>query len=234
VKKIAFVTLVYARTKKEKNDIVKTLRYLNTYGLPIFAANEKNAKYPLAQETKNLSNVKLLRASGISQRVKLAGKEAAKVADYIFYLEGDKYQFSRQAVAIILKKIGSNAKGIWLPGRTAKSFERYPKYQKIIERGINNVMSATVGINGDYCYGPRIFPAKLIKYFDKPKINIDWGWQSFVIVLGRRLKMPVKFIYSDLTCPPDFNNDSEVIKLFRLEGFCQYLIGIEEALKIKL
>jgi hypothetical protein len=224
---IAIATVSWIRTKEEAKVVLETIKYLSQLDIPVIIADGGSPEQ-YKQKIRTFPNVTLLETKGLDSQLLISHQEAAKVADYIFYLHTDKLDFARDVALKLIKKYRElPEKGMFIPSRTAESRETYLPYQKITEEFLNYFIGEYIGIPKDYFAGPAIYPATLVKYLKQIKGEIGWGIEAYFYVLAKRLNMPFEFYPCYFTAPVDVIDEDEV-RLYRLkivnwqiEGFAQ-------------
>lgn len=178
--KIVIATIAWARNKKEEKIILKTLTELNKLGLPIVLTDESRSKFPLLKKVSGLKNLRVFRANGLDAKIKKSLLEASRLNQFIFYTESDKLNFVRNHAKSFLNKFFKSPRGFWLLARLPSNFNKLPNYQRMMEYFLGDSFGALAGIGRkDISYGPRIFPASLVKYLMAIKFKIGWGWQTY-------------------------------------------------------
>lgn len=232
--KIVIATISWARNKKEEKIILKTLAELNKLRLPIILTDESQSKFPLFDKARRLKNFRVFKASGLDAKIKKSLSEASRLGQFIFYTESDKLEFIRDSSQLFLDNFLKNPKGIWLAARLPRNFKRLPVYQKEMERFLGDSFSALTNIpDKDISYGPRIFPSFLVKYLLAIKSPIQWGWQTYLLIISHRLRLPINIIKLNNVSPADVQRNRDLI-LFRMEQVIDSLRGFQLGLNVKL
>lgn len=230
----AIATVSLIRTKEESEIVLKTIQKLSELNIPIVIADGGSPSHDI-NKIKKIKNVLLFKTKNwlTSQLIK-SHKEAAKLADYIFYLHTDKLNFAKDTASKMIKKyLSLKNKGILIPTRTKKSLETYPEYQKREEEYLNYFMSDYIGIKTDYYAGPKIYPAYLVKYLGNVKGKIGWGIEAYFYAIAKRLKMPFDFISFYMQAPSDIDN-IEKTKNYRLRIMQWQIDGLIQGQEIEL
>ena len=231
---VVIATISWARNKKEEKIVLKALQELNKLGLPIVLTDESRSKFPIFNKARRLKNFRVFRANGLDAKVRKSLFEASHIGQFIFYTESDKLNFIRNHMRLFLNKFFKRPAGIWLPARLPMNFDKLPHYQKAMEYFLGDSFGALAGIEReDISYGPRIFPASLIKYLIAIKSKIGWGWQTYLLIIGQRLRLPIKIVKFNVYSPIDVQQNKELV-LFRIEQAIDELRGLQLGSKIKL
>lgn len=234
--KISIATVTWARTAEEKIIVMKTLKKLTSFKLPVIVVDKANSRFPLIDEVKKNKGIRIFKASkiGLDFQIKKSFKEAAKFGDHIFYLESDKLDFVENHAEKFLDEFYKNSSGTLLPVRSKASFLRYPKFQQEMERFIWKSASALLSIKKeDFSYGPRIFPAILLPYFNKVNEEINFGFQTFLLAINHKLNLPLRVVEFDAVGPKDIDIGKESIA-YRIQQLEDELRGLRIGWNMKL
>lgn len=232
---LVFATATWARDLEEKHLIIESVRLINKYNFPIVIAEKINSDIPLIDELRKFSNVIIEYGDNFHEQRKKAFLTAAEIGENIFWIESDKVDFIKnhllKLIDDFLNKKDKNI--VIVPAQDDESFLQYPEFQQVIENCINNLISAILGINGRFSYGPLLFPSRLVSYLEKINNKSDFGWGigAFLLVAAFKRKIPIKNIFLKINSPPDIQTGEE-LNQFRIKQFKEYLIAIEEAFKI--
>jgi hypothetical protein len=231
---IAITTVSWIRTRQEGKVVLATIRYLNKLNVPIICV-DGNSSFEDKKAIRQFSNIIFFEDyGGLTNQLILSHKEAAKRADYLFYLHTDKLDLAKNAAQKMIDYYNNlNNKGILVPTRAKKSLNTYPSYQRHQEEFLNFFMSEYIGIKKDYYTGPKIYPSTLVKYLDQLEKDIGWGFEAYFYVIAKRLGLPFDFFPVTMTSPRDIG-DEETIKLYRLKITQWQIEGFLEGQKIKL
>lgn len=211
---ISIATFSWARTADEKVIVLRALKKLASFGLPVTVVDQARSRFPLEREAGKIKNIRLFKLNkhGLDSQARKSFQEAAKLGDYIFYTESDKLDFIENHAERFLKEFYKNPRGMLLPARSKASFLRYPIFQQEMERFLWKAISALLNIKmNDFSYGPRIFPAFLLPYLSNVNEEINFGFQTFLLAINHRLQLPLRIIKFDAMGPKDVQKGSELI-----------------------
>lgn len=232
---LVFATATWARDLEEKHSIIESIRLINEYNFPIVIAEKINSDIPLIDELRKFNNVIIEYGDDFYEQRKRVLLKAAEIGENIFWIESDKVDFIKNHLLKLtddfLNKKDKNI--VIVPAQDDESFLQYPEFQQVIENCINNLMSAILGINGRFGYGPLLFPSRLISYLEKINNKSDFGWGigAFLLVAAFKRKIPIRNIFLKINSPPDIQVGEE-LKRFRIRQLKEYLVALEEAFKI--
>lgn len=228
--KLIFVTATWARTPEERDRILETMRALNSLGIEIVIGNKTKTHFPLSKELSKLSMVHIIEAESFNAQRTLSFKEAASMAENIFWLESDKKEFVINHLSNILSSLALDTPQVVFPSPTRASFDKYPQFQILIENCINQLISASGAPALHYTYGPMLFPSKLALYLPTDT-EFGWGINAFLALVAKQKNVPVSNFEIEAEHDADVQM-GETLTLFRLEQLKEYIIAIEEALKL--
>lgn len=218
-RRIAIATITMARTDSETEEISSALEELAKHEWPVFVADRsthEGFKIFLAR-----SNFTILEgASDLVSQVRLALDNAAKSSDEILYTEPDKKFFFRERLAEFISAAKENA--LTLPARSPQSFATYSKIQQRVESAVNELCGAMVGVRGDFCYGPMLFPSSLAGRLDKFPAQLGWGWRLFIARAADRVALKEM----DLPCPENQEADTPEEWAHRMRQFTQNIAAL--------
>ena len=100
---------------------------------------------------------------------------------------------------------------------------------EVIERAGNQIMSAQLGVEGAYMYGPLIFPSALVSELSRVPEDLGWGTNVFMCAVARQRAMPLLHTYLDVVSPEDVQQGGEAIRL-RLTQLIDVLATLRRAL----
>lgn len=224
----AVATYTLIRTEAEGKIVTKTIEELSKLNIPVIIVDGGSPEKDITA-LKQLPNIFLY--EGIKEwgkQIIISNKEAAKKADYVFFLQSDKLEFVKNYAGSMLETYEKlQTKGICIASRSREAQMKYPQYQRIQEEFMNFFIGDYIGIKQDYFSGVRIYPSSLVKYLQHIKGDIAIGVESYLYALAKRLKLPFSFITYPIMSPPDTDNE-EIAKQYRLkitqweiEGFLQ-------------
>lgn len=232
---IVFSTATWARTKKEKYVIEKTLSALGKYGFPVVVVDKKKSKFPIEKKKLKKSGCRVYKISGsFFQQRKLSFTEAAKLGKNVFWLESDKLDFVEYNMNDILGvfKRRQHRDFIIVPCHNRKSFLKYPKFQQIIENSINSILSEILGLKGVFTYGPFIVPSRFVPILKNINGNeFGWGVPIFFLFFAFVKKIQINMIPLNVNHPPDVQT-KETLKILRLEQLKSCILAIEKSIKL--
>ena len=228
---LVFVTATWARNEEEKTRILESVRALSLFNLPIVIGDRIDARIPLADDLRKISNVSVIerRRSLYAQRAD-AYREAARVGKNIFWIESDKKDFIEKELRNVLATADFED-AILLPYPDKNSFQKYPQFQITIEDCINSLINEFIPVNKHFTYGPMLFPSSIVRFLDKTNNEFGWGINIFLAIIGYAKKISIKYIPIAVSHDKDVQVGEE-LKRFRLEQIKDYIIAIQEASKI--
>jgi hypothetical protein len=234
VTNIVFAAPSWIRTSEERDVVFETIKTLQSYGIPLILvdAGSSDTDKKIMKEKNNVFFFE--QGQDLTKQLITTHQEAAKRADYIFYVQSDKPDFAKDVVPRMLAYYSTlEEKGLLIPSRTLESLETYPLFQKTQEAFLNFFMSEYIGISQDFFAGPKIIPAKLISYADAITGDIGWGVESYLYVLAKRLRIPFDFLSCFITAPKDVDEE-EKTKVYRLLGTKWQIEGFLQAQHLSL
>ena len=231
---IAITTVSWIRTDEERNVVLSTIKSLSRLDVPIVIADKGSSEKDI-DIIKKTPHVIFFKASGgLTEQLFVSNREAAKVADYLFYLHTDKLDFVQNTTSQMItayRKLKN--KGMLIPVRTKESFQTYPFYQQKQEEFLNFFVGDYVGIPNDYYAGPKIYPSTLIPYLDQAKGDFGWGIEAYFYVIAKRLGLPFDLFPFSMQAPIDVD-DEEKTKIYRLNIASWMIDGFLQGQTVKL
>jgi hypothetical protein len=231
---VAIATVSWIRNDEERDVVLETFSNLSQLNLPIITVDSGSSEED-QKKIASIKNVLFFKSKeGITKRLVFSQQEAAKHADYIFYLQSDKKDFAKNDVPKMIDYyVKQQEKGLLIPSRTKESFATYPSYQQKHEEFLNWFIGDYVKIEEDYYAGPKIYPATVTKYLHEIKGEQWWGIEAFIYVLAKKLNLPFAFFEVFINSPKDIGNN-EFIKNYRTEVTRGQLDAFLQALQIEL
>lgn len=231
---IAIATLSWIRTPDESKVVLETIEYLSKLDVPLVIVDAGSPKED-GEKIKDMKNVIFFEdKNDLTSQLILSHKEAANLADSIFYLHTDKLDFARSTASKMIETYRKlDKKGMLVPVRTKKSIATYLPYQRTAEEYLNYFVGDYVGIPGDYYAGPKIYPRSLVQYLDQMNEKIGWGIEAYFYVIAKRLGLSFDFLPFFMRAPIDVD-DEEKTKIYRLQIVEWQINGFIQAQKVKL
>jgi len=169
----------------------------------------------------------------------LVGQVRASVHDamradrrYVFYTEPDKMTFFADHLAAFLRRahMDDEPSGLVLAARSGAALATFPIVQQFTETTFNRACGESLGIPGDYTYGPFLVSTSLARYVDFAGDDLGWGWRPYVFAVARRLGRGLAHVAGDYRCPPEQRLDEEGERIHRMRQLAQNINGLVQGL----
>jgi len=224
---IIFATATWARTQKESEVILSSLRSLSKFKKRIVVGDKSTSDFPLAKKLSEIPGISIVSGETLDDQRREVYLEAAKIGKNIFWLESDKKFFIENELEKILTR-DIPEEHIVIPFPDKHSFNAYPPFQKEIENCLNKIVGLYIHGDRHLTYGPMMFPSRLVEYIGMSKKELGWGMNVFLAVIGSAQGMQLDYV--EVVVPHDVDiQDGESLRRFRLEQVIDYARSIQEA-----
>jgi hypothetical protein len=224
---VATITLV--RDDKEDRLVRRALETLSRKGYTLHVS-DGGSPASFLRWLGSLPNCTLIppRAKGLIGQVRASVQQAAASgAGVIFYSESDKADFFAQHLDDFFERARVDDRtGVVLAARSEAAFRTFPRTQQFVERTVSDLCGESIGVDGDYFYGPFVMHPRLAAYLDDVPDSLGWGWRPYVFTIAARLKMTVTHIVGDYECPVDQRADEPDERVHRIRQLSQNAAGI--------
>jgi hypothetical protein len=224
---IVIATMTLARTPAEEKLLQSALTRLVSLGFPVVAVDGGSS----AEFVSFLKEVRIKLATtkkrGLVPQVEASLATASKMGpSYILYTEPDKDLFFGGPILDFLRAVKPSKKlGVALAARDAKGFQTFPAAQRNSETFINNVAGELFGVEGDYCYGPLLFPATLAAEVKNLRVELGWGWRFHLMRRAHELGLRIIHVPLPVVCPKDQRAETPKDRIYRYRQLRQNLEG---------
>lgn len=186
--------------------IESALDILSKLPYPVYISDGGSSERFVQSLTKMGHKVKKV-SGGLTYQHKDSILRASYSAETVLYTEPDKYDWFCKGLEETIKLYESGEQGFAAVGRTADKFETFPMYQQRWEREMNKIIAKEIGIEGDFIYGPKLFPQSLGRLVEEIDREIGWGTLMFLIGRASRNGLPIRTINTAASCPLDQRNE---------------------------
>ena len=225
---VAVATITWARTPVEELSLRRALAQLAELGLPVAVADRSGS----ASFTGFLASLPRfltvdVAASGLVVQVKAAVEAALRIpARFVLYTEPDKEAFFAQHLRAFIARAGERDAGIVLAARSDASFATFPPMQRYTEGVVNHLCGTTIGVPGDYCYGPFLMSRAVAECVARASADLGWGWRPYVFRAAQRCGKGLAHVRDHYCCPTDRREESEVDRVHRLRQLRDNILGL--------
>jgi len=149
--------------------------------------------------------------------------------DFVLYTEPDKYDWFCQGLEETVELYMGGEQGFGVVSRNVEQLKTFPETQQKWERKMNDLITKRIGINGDFIYGPKLFPQLLgysVRGIDR---DMGWGTLMFLVAKAHKLGVPINNIYTAVSWPigkRDIDNEE-----YRMKQFNDNKAGFELGLR---
>src|SRR4051812_762526 len=106
---------------------------------------------------------------------------------FILYTEPDKESFFRDRLVRFIDRAAADPDvGVVLAARSEHSFGTYPPLQRYTEGVANHLSGETIGVPGDYFYGPFVLTRSLLPQIASLNGALGGGWRPATFVAAVR------------------------------------------------
>lgn len=166
--------------------MLATLEHLARLGLSACVADRGSSSAFLRRITA-IGHEVISTDNGLRGQMEAAFEAAAKRGSHVLYMESDKLRFATEAARSTIARYRRRGLDYAVVGRTRRVFETYPLAQRAIEQAQSTLISATLGIAGDWVAGPALMPSDHIATLRDSRFygTSDNGWSVPWYLLGR-------------------------------------------------
>jgi len=225
---VAIATITWARTAREESALRNSVARLASLGLPVAVA-DAGVSPGFLQFLHGVHglDVSVPGERGLTAQVTTAVDMAARVqTPFILYTEPDKEVFFDQIGDFIARADGSPDVGVVLAARTEESFTTFPPTQRYTESVVNHLCGQSIGLPGDYAYGPFIMNRSLLPVVRALQPAVGWGWRPLLFVAAHRQGLRVMHIPGDRPCPLDQRAEDDEERSHRLRQLSENVLGL--------
>jgi hypothetical protein len=222
---IATISLV--RNEQEEATLRSSLTALAALGVPVFIADGGSPESFL-QFLQSFPHFTVLSAKGLWPQAKTSIEAAANAgAEWVVYTEPDKQSFfENDLLHLAAKAERSGDTGIVIASRSEKAYASFPAFQQMTEQTINQCCQEVTGLAADYCYGPFLFRAALVKTLSVLPENCGWGWRPFLFASASLSGYTLQTFEGDFLCPPAQATDDATERRYRMKQMVQNIEGL--------
>jgi hypothetical protein len=234
---VAVVTMTLARSNEEADLLARSLARLSIQRWPLIVTDGGSTD-ELVGRLGRIEHVQVLRATGLVPQLKRSIVAALETdADFLLYTEPDKDDFFRQHVGSLVEQSrGHMAAGRVLAcaARSPAAFQTFPPSQQRAEREINRLCSESLGVSGDFSYGPFLMPRLVASHVSRAPDDLGWGWRHFIFAVASRLGCSLRMIEGDYLCPMADRLETEEDARHRESQLRQNRRGLVSGLSVPL
>lgn len=221
------MTLV--RDAQEEDLVRAALGVLGSLGAPL-AVSDGGSPASFTDFLATLPGVRIVPPRGrglVAQVTASLDAAAATGAPFVLYTEPDKHLFFRDHVRdFIDRALNDPTVGIVVAGRSSAALATFPEMQRRGESTINQLTGESVGIDGDYSYGPFLLRRELVTYMHRVPADAGWGWRHYIFTVASRLGYTVMHVEGAYTCPEDQRVEDDGQRVHRLRQLAQNVQGL--------
>jgi hypothetical protein len=225
---VAIATVTWARSPDEEALLRASLRHLAHIGLPTAVA-DTGTSVTFAEFLQGFANVSVTSAgAGLVNQIRASVAVAATFGRrYILYTEPDKENFFREGIRDFLGAAPDEPDvAVVLASRSTGSMGTFPPMQRYTEGVINELCGRTVGVYGDYSYGPFLMHSALAPQVAELDVALGWGWRHRMFLHAHRKGHRVVHVTADHPCPPDQRGEDSAERAHRLRQLSQNILGL--------
>jgi hypothetical protein len=226
---VAVATLTWARTENESVGLARCLAALADVGLPVVVA-DRPAEPSFDRRLRALNNVTVVAPEmpGLVGQVKASIRAAAALGTrFVLYTEPDKERFfSTRLRDFVARAPAGGDVGVVLAARAGCAFDTFPPAQRQAEAIINTLVSETIGVVGDYSYGPFLMARTVADEVVGLPEHLGWGWRHATFVAAHRRGLAVRHITGDYRCPADQTTETADDRAHRLRQLSENIQGL--------
>jgi hypothetical protein len=166
--------------------MLATLQHLSSLGLSACVADRGSSPAFIERITAMGHDV-IATDNGLRGQMEAAFERAAASGSHVLYFESDKYQFATDAAVATIERYRRRGLQYAVAGRTRRRFDTFPLAQRVIEQAQSRLMSATLGIAGDWIGGPAVLPSGHVETLRESRFygTSEHGWGVPWYLLGR-------------------------------------------------
>ena len=166
--------------------MLATLQHLADLGLSACVA-DRDSSSAFRRRITAMGHDVIPTDNGLRGQMEAAFEGAAKKGSHVLYMESDKLLFATEAARATIARYRRRGLDYAVVGRTRRLFETYPLAQRAIERAQSTLISATVGIPGDWVAGPALMPSEHVATLRDSRFYgaAENGWSVPWYLLGR-------------------------------------------------
>jgi len=146
---------------------------------------------------------------------------------FILYTEPDKESFFRDRLARFVDRAPADPDvGVVLAARSEHSFSTYPPRQRYTEGVANHLSGETIGVPGDYFYGPFLMTRALLPQVASLNRALGWGWRPATFVAAGGGGLRVVLLADHHPCPEAQRAEDDAERSHRLKQLSQNVAGL--------
>jgi hypothetical protein len=222
---VAIATITWARSAEEDRRLRQSLTRLLAAGLPIAVADTGRTPSFIRFLRRHPGFTVTQEGGGLVAQVEASLRIARAFGSrFVLYTEPDKELFFERLDGFLEEAV--RVGGLTIAARSRRSFRTYPGSQRYTEQVINDLCGESLGREGDYSYGPFVFPRSLLRHLLPLPPDIGWGWRHYAFRQAHRRGLDIRHTASDYPCPPDQRVDDESERVHRLRQLSQNIQGL--------
>ena len=224
---LAIATMTYDK-KGDPELMLKSMELLSQLPYKVYISDGGSSK-DFTDSLKDMGH-NVSSANGLNYQLQDSISKASDNAESVLYTEPDKYNWFKTGLKKTIEQYYDGNKGFSAVGRTRSQNATFPSFQQKYEQEMNKIISWYTGVDGDFIYGPKIFPSSLGKQVKE--INFDMGWGILMFLVGRadKMNLPLNILNTAVSCP--LNQRSEDNELYRLKQYNDNMRGFLKGINI--
>jgi len=229
---IAIATITWARSADDATLLMRSLRCLTRLGVPV-VITDRGTDDSFLRSLQTLPCSIEIATSGtlVTQVQQSIARVAALGSRFICYTEPDKETFFHDHLLDFLQRApGREDVGAVIAARSPDSFLTFPPMQQYAERVMNQLCSATFGVDGDYSYGPFLMHRDLAPAIAKLPQAVGWGWRHATFAAAARRRRRIVHLVGEYECPHEQRAEDESDRAHRIRQLSQNLLGLAESM----
>ncbi len=233
VSDVAVATMTLVRGPEEDRLIRASLARLAAFSWPI-ALCDGGSPHEFLEFVRELPGMSVVdrEAAGLVGQVKASLHAAARAERrFVLYTEPDKLAFFDDHLGDFLERAASHEQiGAVLAARSDAAFTTFPLVQQFTETTFNRACGESLGIAGDYTYGPFLLSAALVEHVDAASNDFGWGWRPYLFAVAHRSGRSLTHVVGDYRCPAEQRLDEEGERIHRMRQLAQNINGLVQGL----
>ena len=222
---VAIATITWARSAEEDRRLRHSLTRLLAAHVPIAVADTGRTSSFTGFLRGRPELTVAVERGGLVAQVESSLRIARSFGSrFVLYTEPDKELFFEHLPGFLEE--ATRVTGLTIAARSRRSFATYPGSQRYTERVINHLCAEALECEGDYSYGPFIFPRSLLRHLLPLPREIGWGWRHYAFRQAHRRGLDIRHIARDYPCPMDQRVDDDAERVHRLRQLSQNIQGL--------
>ena len=228
---LAVCTISWAQSVEDERRLLRSLARLGDHGYPVTIADRGiNPRFTDALRTLSGVHVIVPSETGLVAQIKASfSLGAAFATPYLLYVEPDKEEFFvNRFSSFVARAIDAGDARIVVASRSRSSLETFPPMQQYTEGVFNYLCSHSVGVPGDYAYGPFLLHRALLPHIFALRSELGWGWRPSTFMAAKRQGLPIVQVEDDHPCPVDQRAEDDADRAHRIRQLAQNIAGLLE------